>query len=631
MDNQGVYVKWKKLTSTSGTVPRSRHGHKAVALKDLIVVFGGGNEGIVDELHVFNTSKLLIFYLLFQQLINGCAAFGMVADNTHIFIFGGMLEYGKYSNDLYELQASRWEWKRIKPRSTKSSHQPCPRLGHTFTLVGSTAYIFGGITNDSEDPKNNIPRYLNDLFSIDIRPGSPGYTWNAPITTGEPPCPRESHSTISYQVIDGDAKRSKLLVYGGMNGNRLGDVYLLDTTTMAWTKPMQGGQIPAPRSLHTATLIGNKMFVLGGWVPLFSEEGGYSASSNNSNTMVEREWKCTNNLSCLNLDTMIWEPLQMDFVDDYQIPRPRAGHCAVAVHSRLYIWSGRDGYRKAWNNQVCFKDLWYLETDRPAAPGRVHLVRAGINALDVTWTGSPTADAYILQIQEYNIGGAQPQSSPKCLEGAQPCPTKPVLTTPVVRPLATATQAIRISAVGPQATTLLRPMQPRQQIITVARPQQTVQLLKPGTATGTIRLIGTPALAGATKILKTMPASGTIARPIFYARPGTTIRPLLSTTPSTLPHGLNFTPLEGRYLAPRQSKYPGLGRRRLETFGFTSPLFIHQDTWTAASDLDDLSKRTAFSRNNCAILYDRTPDFDKYYQAHGHWLDVVVTNKLRLA
>ena len=34
------------------------------------------------------------------------------------------------------------------------------------------------------------------------------------------------------------------------------------------------------------------------------------------------------------------------------LPRARAGHCAVAIHSRLYIWSGRDGYRKAWNNQV---------------------------------------------------------------------------------------------------------------------------------------------------------------------------------------------------------------------------------------------------------------------------------------
>lgn len=51
----------------------------------------------------------------------------------------------------------------------------------------------------------------------------------------------------------------------------------------------------------------------------------------------------------------------MDTLED-NIPRARAGHCAVAINNRLYVWSGRDGYRKAWNNQVCCKDLWYLET-----------------------------------------------------------------------------------------------------------------------------------------------------------------------------------------------------------------------------------------------------------------------------
>lgn len=99
----------------------------------------------------------------------------------------------------------------------------------------------------------------------------------------------------------------------------------------------------------------------------------------------EKEWKCTNTLACLNLgihththmeqeddhaaclttclsaDTMCWETVLMDSLEE-NIPRARAGHCSVAINSRLYIWSGRDGYRKAWNNQVCCKDLWYLET-----------------------------------------------------------------------------------------------------------------------------------------------------------------------------------------------------------------------------------------------------------------------------
>lgn len=60
-------------------------------------------------------------------------------------------------------------------------------------------------------------------------------------------------------------------------------------------------------------------------------------------------------------DGHAWTPVILDTLED-NVPRARAGHCAVAIHSRLYIWSGRDGYRKAWNNQVCCKDLWYLET-----------------------------------------------------------------------------------------------------------------------------------------------------------------------------------------------------------------------------------------------------------------------------
>ena len=52
-------VQWKRLETTSGTNPKPRHGHRAVAVKDLIIIFGGGNEGIVEDLNVFNCSKLI--------------------------------------------------------------------------------------------------------------------------------------------------------------------------------------------------------------------------------------------------------------------------------------------------------------------------------------------------------------------------------------------------------------------------------------------------------------------------------------------------------------------------------------------------------------------------------------------
>lgn len=51
----GSILKWNRVYNPTGPQPRPRHGHRAVNIKELVVVFGGGNEGIVDELHVYNT------------------------------------------------------------------------------------------------------------------------------------------------------------------------------------------------------------------------------------------------------------------------------------------------------------------------------------------------------------------------------------------------------------------------------------------------------------------------------------------------------------------------------------------------------------------------------------------------
>lgn len=59
-----------------------------------------------------------------------------------------------------------------------------------------------------------------------------------------------------------------------------------------WTRPITFGKTPLPRSLHSATLIGHRMYVFGGWVPLVI---------NDAKAVHEKEWKCTNTLACLNL------------------------------------------------------------------------------------------------------------------------------------------------------------------------------------------------------------------------------------------------------------------------------------------------------------------------------------------
>lgn len=72
-------LKWKRVTNTTGPSPRPRHGHRAVAIKDLMVVFGGGNEGIVDELHVYNTGDVE-FLVEYGPIQNGAPLLSFQTD-----------------------------------------------------------------------------------------------------------------------------------------------------------------------------------------------------------------------------------------------------------------------------------------------------------------------------------------------------------------------------------------------------------------------------------------------------------------------------------------------------------------------------------------------------------------------
>ena len=171
----------------------------------------------------------------------GCAAFGFTNDETRAWIFGGMLEYGKYSNELYELKLCNWECRRLKPRAPKNPNAQSPkaRLGHSFNLIGNKIYLFGGLANDSPNPKQNLPKYLNDLYTLEIKANGT-YQWDLPVTAGVPPCPRESHSAVAYFPKGGGSP--KLIIYGGMCGLRLQDLWILEIETLTWSKPYVNGE-----------------------------------------------------------------------------------------------------------------------------------------------------------------------------------------------------------------------------------------------------------------------------------------------------------------------------------------------------------------------------------------------------
>ena len=57
-----------------------------------------------------------------------------------------------------------------------------------------------------------------------------------------------------------------------------------------------------------------------------------------------------------------WEEMP-EFADGGDsCPCSRAGHTAAVVGTRMYVWSGREGYKKMWNNQV---GGWVVDPQAP--------------------------------------------------------------------------------------------------------------------------------------------------------------------------------------------------------------------------------------------------------------------------
>ena len=111
-----------------------------------------------------------------------------------------------------------------------------------------------------------------------------------------------------------------IFVFGGMDQNkRYDDCFLLGTDKYRWTIPEVTGQIPQPRANHTATLVGDKLYIIGGY-------GGPGFSRVMFNDVHV-------------MDTNTFEFTKVAVTGT--IPDPRANHVTVSVRNMLYMVGGR--------------------------------------------------------------------------------------------------------------------------------------------------------------------------------------------------------------------------------------------------------------------------------------------------
>lgn len=157
-------------------------------------------------------------------------------------------------------------------------------------------------------------------------------TWTYCDASGDLPPGRYAHTAVF------DEAHNRMVIFGGVitGGQRVGDMWALDGSTLTWSQLSANNQGPIALAFHTAIYdpIDTAMVLFCG--------------------ATELDWDITNRVWILDLNTMLWEEVP----PDYPAPNPRM--CLYAVYGpgyhQMLIFAGRDF-------DYCFNDLWIFDLD----------------------------------------------------------------------------------------------------------------------------------------------------------------------------------------------------------------------------------------------------------------------------
>ncbi|XP_037045064.1 kelch domain-containing protein 4 [Bradysia coprophila] len=175
---------WDKIATTTG--PSARSGHRMVAIKKKLFVFGGFFDSSLSYKY-FNDVWMFDLETYQWQEINitgtirpiprsaGCMA---ATNDGKILIWGGYsktnvkkeVDRGVTHGDMFCLAPEKsdpktWKWTSVKPGGFK----PVPRSGVNVAVApNGKAYIFGGVLDVDEDEENLSGNFSNEMHSIDL-------------------------------------------------------------------------------------------------------------------------------------------------------------------------------------------------------------------------------------------------------------------------------------------------------------------------------------------------------------------------------------------------------------------------------------------------------------------------------
>jgi hypothetical protein len=232
----------------------ARYSHTATVWNQKLVVFGGWSGSRCNDLYVLDCLTWEWEEIKPQQpassMPSGRAGHTATLFGDHLVIFGG--NDGELLNDVWILCLKSMLWHKTGSGGIPiSGTPPFPVSSHSATkfydLNGEYILFFGQKHEDQ-----SIMYSHTHMLRFDIRRDSPqsepvfSIRWTSKEASGNKPGMRYAHTACKY--------RQKLIVFGGVSVALRNDVWILDTESWTWYRPTIIGKSPLARFGHCSWL-----------------------------------------------------------------------------------------------------------------------------------------------------------------------------------------------------------------------------------------------------------------------------------------------------------------------------------------------------------------------------------------
>eukprot|EP01130_Rhizamoeba_saxonica_P007493 TRINITY_DN3031_c2_g1_i3.p1 TRINITY_DN3031_c2_g1~~TRINITY_DN3031_c2_g1_i3.p1 ORF type:complete len:441 (-),score=87.87 TRINITY_DN3031_c2_g1_i3:47-1369(-) len=230
--------------------PSERFFHGAVIYKKMMYIFGGKNNGFLNDFWQYNFADKEWSEVSVNsgRLPSGRYGHTMVVHRNSLYVYGGYDVLGYHSDEIFEYRFDLRNWYKVETFSVSIEPQLyLERTHHTAVVYNDSMYIYGG---EGENKENSM--YYNDLlrYCFETR------TWTRVYIPGFKPRPRWGHTSV---IFDG-----KMYILGGKDSVvSFKDIYRYSFEAQSWKKKEVGDQF-TPRFFHSATILNNSMLVFAG-------------------------------------------------------------------------------------------------------------------------------------------------------------------------------------------------------------------------------------------------------------------------------------------------------------------------------------------------------------------------------